>query len=101
MITHLERVLKLKQRCKRRLCVWPRPGRRMAIGASPPGYNGKIARSTVNRLLRDMGWQGQRPRRRPRIMPSDHAAPRDPNLVQGLTVVRPDQVWVGDMTSVR
>ena len=60
-----------------------------------------VNRKHVARLMRELGLQGQRPRRRPRIMPSDHAAPRDPNLVQGLTVVRPDQVWVGDMTSVR
>jgi transposase InsO family protein len=51
--------------------------------------------------MRDMGLQGQRPRRRPRTTHRDHAYPRYPTLVQGLRVVRPEQVWVGDMTSVR
>jgi transposase InsO family protein len=51
----------------------------------------------VARLMRELGLQGQRPRRRPRTMHSDHAYPRYPNLVRGLTVVRPEQVWVGDI----
>jgi transposase InsO family protein len=31
----------------------------------------------------------------------DHAFPRDPNLVADLEVVRPDPVWVADISSVR
>ena len=61
----------------------------------------QVNRKRVARLMRDMGLQGQCPRRRPRTTHSDHAYPRYPNLVQGLTVVRPDHVWVGDITSVR
>jgi putative transposase len=55
----------------------------------------------VARLMREMGLQGQRPARHPRTTQSNHAYPRYPNLVQGLTIVRPNQVWVGDMTDVR
>jgi putative transposase len=55
----------------------------------------------VARLMRESGLQGQRPARHPRTTQSNHAYPRYPNLVQGLTIVRPDQVWVGDITYVR
>ena len=53
------------------------------------------------RLMRPMGVQGQRPARRPRTTPSTHGYPRDRNLGHGLTIERPDQVGVGDITSVR
>jgi putative transposase len=53
------------------------------------------------RLMHEMGLQGQRPARRPRTTPSAHADPRDPNLVPGVTMRRPDHVWVGDITDVR
>jgi putative transposase len=55
----------------------------------------------VARLMREMGLQGQRPARRPRTTHSDHGYPRYRNLVHGLTIERPDQVWVGDITYVR
>ena len=61
----------------------------------------QVHRQHVARLMRDLGVQGQRPSRRPRTTHSDHAYPRDPHLVQGLTMVRPDHVWVGEITSVR
>jgi transposase InsO family protein len=32
---------------------------------------------------------------------SQHDFPRYPNLVQGLEIVRPDQVWVSDITYIR
>jgi putative transposase len=55
----------------------------------------------VARLMRAMGLQGQRPARHPRTTCSHHVYPRYRNLVQGLTIVRPDQVWVADLTYVR
>jgi transposase InsO family protein len=51
--------------------------------------------------MRAMGIQGQRPTRRLRTTSSDHIYPRYPNLVQGLTIVRPGHVWVGAITYVR
>jgi putative transposase len=55
----------------------------------------------VRRLMTGLGIQRAAPARRPRTTDSGHAFPRYPNLVQGLAVVRPDQVWVADITYVR
>jgi putative transposase len=52
----------------------------------------------VARLMREMGWQGHPPARRPRTTQSAHADPRDPNLGQDLAVIHPDHVWVADIT---
>lgn len=56
------------------------------------------------RVLRVMGEMGltERPRRRKvRTTDSDHPFRCYPNLVQDLTICRPDHVWVADITYVR
>jgi transposase InsO family protein len=55
----------------------------------------------VRRLMAAMGIQGLRPVRRQRTTDSTHDFPRFPNLVEGLEVVRPDQLWVADITYIR
>jgi putative transposase len=55
----------------------------------------------VRRLTAELGIHGQAPVRRKRTTDSNHAFPRYANLVKGLEVVRPDQVWVADITYVR
>jgi transposase InsO family protein len=55
----------------------------------------------VRRLMHEMGICGEAPARRVRTTDSDHAFPRYPNLVEDLEVVRPDQVWVADITYIR
>jgi transposase InsO family protein len=55
----------------------------------------------VRRLMGLMGLAGRPARRKPRTTDSRHGFPRFPNLVAGLTVARPDQVWVADLTYVR
>jgi putative transposase len=80
--------------------AWPTYGyRRITALLRREGL--QVNRKHVARLMREMRLQGQRRRRRPRTTHSGHAYPRYPNLVQGLTVGRPDQVWVGDITYVR
>ena len=79
---------------------WPTYGyRRLTAMLRREGWavNGK----RVRRLMTDLGIQGQPPVRRKRTSDSNHAFPRFPNLVEGLEVVRPDQVWVGDLTYIR
>jgi transposase InsO family protein len=55
----------------------------------------------VRRLMAELGIHGRRSVRRRRTTDSNHAYPRFPNLVEGLEVVRPDQVWVADITYIR
>ena len=55
----------------------------------------------VARLMRRMGLAGKAPKRGCRTTDSRHGYPRYPNLVRDLSVVRPDQVWVSDITYVR
>jgi putative transposase len=55
----------------------------------------------VRRLMREMGLQVKTKRKAHRTTDSAHDFPRYPNLVQGLDIVRPDQVWVSDITYIR
>jgi putative transposase len=55
----------------------------------------------VRRLMHELGIAGEAPVRKPRTTDGQHAYPRFPNLVEGLRVMRPDQVWVADITSIR
>ena len=51
--------------------------------------------------MRQMGLSGQQKRRSGVTTDSRHPYLRYPNLVQGLDIVRPDQVWVADITYVQ
>jgi putative transposase len=80
--------------------AWPTYGyRRLTAMLRREGWavNGK----RVRRLMNELGIHGRRPLRRQRTTDSNHAFPRFPNRVEGLAVVRPEQVWVGDITYIR
>jgi putative transposase len=79
---------------------WPTYGYRR-ITALLRREDFQVNHKRVARLMRGMGWQGQRPARRPRTTQSAHAYPRYPNLGQDLAIIRPDPVWVADITYVR
>ena len=55
----------------------------------------------VRRLMHEMGLQVKTKRKAHKTTDSAHDFPRYPNLVQGLDIVRPDQVWVSDITYIR
>jgi putative transposase len=79
---------------------WPTYGyRRLTVMLQRQGHavNGK----RVRRLMHELGIVGEAPRRKPRTTDSAHAFPRYPNLVEGLEVTHPDQVWVADITYIR
>jgi transposase InsO family protein len=79
---------------------WPTYGyRRLTAMLRRQGH--AVNSKRVRRLLAALGIQGQRPVRRKRTTDSNHAFPRFPNRVEGLTVLRPDHVWVGDITYIR
>jgi putative transposase len=89
----------LKAAIERLAGAWPTYGYRR-ITALLQREHIPANRKHVARLMREMGLQGRRPTRH-RTTHSAHAYLRYPNLVRGLTIVRPDQVWVGDITYVR
>lgn len=80
--------------------AWPTYGyRRLTALLRRAGW--EVNPKRVRRLMHALDIHGQRPVRRKRTTDSNHAFPRFPNRVEGLAIVRPDQVWVGDITYIR
>jgi len=78
---------------------WPTYGyRRVTAQLHRQGMGANHKR--VRRLMGEMGLQVSLKRRKSRTTDSEHPFPRYPNLVRGLEVVRPDQVWVSDITYI-
>jgi len=80
---------------------WPRYGYRRLTVQLRRDYQQTVNSKRVRRLMAELELRGERPRRRRRTTNSEHPFPRYPNLVAELVVVRPDQVWVADITYVR
>jgi putative transposase len=79
---------------------WPTYGyRRVTAQLRREGWT--VNRKRVGRLMRGMGLQVKVTRKTRKTTDSAHSFPRYPNLVQGLAIVRPDQVWVSDITYIR
>lgn len=80
--------------------AWPTYGyRRVSAQLRRQGWH-----VNTKRILRLMGEQGLKAKRFPRkrrTTNSHHPFPRFANLVQDMEVVRPDQVWVADITYIR
>lgn len=60
-----------------------------------------IGRKRVRRVISEMGLKLRRKTVKKQTTDSRHSFPRYPNLVKELEIVRPDQVWVADITYVR
>lgn len=54
----------------------------------------------VRRLMHEMGLAAKPRPRKKRTTNSDHDFPRFPNRVKGLSVTKPNQVWVADITYI-
>jgi transposase InsO family protein len=79
---------------------WPTYGyRRLTAMLQRQGWT--VNHKRVRRLMAVLGILGRPPVRRTRTTNSNHDFPRYPNLVEHLQVVRPDQVWVADITYIR
>jgi transposase InsO family protein len=90
----------LRQALVRLAGQWPTYGyRRLSAMLKREGFVANSKR--VRRLMEEEGIHGLLTVRRKRTTDSNHAFPRWPNLVEGLEVVRPDQVWVADITYIR
>ena len=64
-------------------------------------YHYRVNRKHIQRLMRKKGLLRPVKRRKCRTTNSEHPYPRYPNLVEGLEIIRPEQVWVCDITYVR
>ncbi|MBI1762065.1 MAG: IS3 family transposase, partial [Acidobacteria bacterium] len=58
-------------------------------------------RKRLRRVLGEMDLKLRRKTIKKQTTDSRHSFPRDPNLVKELEILRPEQVWVGDITYVR
>jgi putative transposase len=79
---------------------WPTYGyRRLTAMMRRLGW--RVNAKRVRRWMEELGLTGAPPVRRPRTTDSNHPFPRFPNLVKDLEIMRPDQVWVADITYIR
>ena len=90
----------LKAAIKTVAAEWPTYGYRR-ITEQLKRQEWTVNRKRVRRLMRLMDLQAKTKRRKRRTTNSEHDFPRYPNLVQDLEIVRPEQVWVSDITYVR
>jgi putative transposase len=89
----------LRSALQRLAAEWPTYGYRRLTAQLR--REGQIVNSKrVRRLLAELGLLGHPPTRRVRTTNSNHPFPRYPNLVQGRRAVRPDEIWVADITYV-
>ena len=80
---------------------WPKYGYRRLTVQLRREKGLAVNTKRVRRLMRKKGLQARIQRKKRRTTDSEHDFPRYPNLVQELEVVRPDQVWVADITYIR
>ena len=80
--------------------VWPTYGYRR-VTKQLRRQEWVINKKRVQRLMREMILQVKTKRKARKTTNSDHDFPRYPNLVLDLEVVRPEQVWVSDLTYIR
>jgi len=79
---------------------WPTFGyRRLTAMMKRLGW--RVNAKRVRRWMDELGLAGAPPVRKARTTNSEHAFPRYPNLVKGLKIRRPEQVWVADITYIR
>ena len=75
--------------------------RRITAMLRRPPYRFCVNRKRVQRLMRELGLLREPKGKGIQTTDSRHPHRRFPNLVAGLEVVRPDQVWVADITYIR
>jgi len=82
------------------LMRWPFYGyRRVTAQLKREGWS--VGETRIRRLLRQLEHTASVGRVRTRTTDSQHSLPRHPNRIKGLTITRPNQVWVADITYIR
>jgi transposase InsO family protein len=64
-------------------------------------YDYPINRKRVQAIMRQLRLLRSQKRQKCRTTDSQHPYKRYPNLIEGLSITRPDQVWVSDITYIR
>lgn len=78
---------------------WPTYGcRRLTAEMKRLGW--PVNHKRVRRWMDELNISGTPPTRKRRTTNSDHVFPRFPNLVKDLEILRPNQVWVADITYI-
>lgn len=75
--------------------------RRIAHQLRRPPYRYPVGRKRIQRLMRSLNLLRPAKRTRMRTTNSQHGFPRFQNLMEGLSVSYPNQVWVADITYIR
>jgi putative transposase len=89
----------LQQALEEVAAAWPRYGyRRVTHQLRREGWI--VNHKRVASLMRTLGLQAHRKLKRRTTTDSSHAFPRYPNLVEHLEIVRPEQLWVSDITYI-
>jgi transposase InsO family protein len=92
----------LKEDLKTVAGQFPRYGsRRLYHQLRRAPYHYAVGRCHIRRLMRQLGLLRAIRRKFYRTTDSQHPYPRYPNLTEGLKIVRPEQVWVSDITYIR
>ena len=79
---------------------WPTYGyRRLTVMMRRLGW--RVNSKRVRRWMEELNIHGVAPTRSKRTTNSNHCYPRYANLVRGLEITHPDQVWVADITYIR
>ncbi len=89
--------VELKVAIKAVAAEWPTYGYRR-VTAQLQRQEWLVNHKRAQRLMRLMRLQAKTKRKRRRTTNSEHDFPRYPNLVQDLEIVRPEQIWVSDIT---
>lgn len=90
----------LEQAIESVIADWPTYGtRRVTAQLRRQGW--AINRKRTQRVMRHKEWLRKRKKKVRKTTNSEHSFPRYPNLVQDLAIVRPEQVWVSDITYIR
>ena len=75
--------------------------RRISQQIRRPPYKLTVNRKRARRIMAEKELLRTVKKRKRRTTNSEHPYPRYPNLVKDLDVVRPEQVWVSDITYIR
>jgi putative transposase len=79
---------------------WPTYGYRR-LQAQLRRADQPVSERRLRQMMGALGLQGKKAPKKVATTNSRHPFPRFPNRVAGLTIERPDQVWVADLTYIR